>query len=255
MARVLISLLGTGRIADGDKLNNRYQTTNYLLEGKVYENLSFSSLAIINHYNIQKVYFIGTKDSMWDNLADVFKGSEEEILKLIEKIDESRLEILNKIIDNYLGFNGSKCILVKKGENEEELWEIFNKLLEIVEDLEEDDEVYFDITHLFRSHSVMSFIIAEFMKAFKNVKIEGVFYAMLKKDTNSLIINVKVFFELLEWVRAIEDIEEYASFHRFVNLSQKYLNQYAFNVINDVRYAFDLAYMSSIYSSIKRLFK
>ena len=99
MARVLISLLGTGRIADGDKLNNRYQTTNYLLEGKVYEDLSFSSLAIINHYNIQKVYFIGTKDSMWDNLADVFKWSEEEILKLIEKIDESRLEILNKIID------------------------------------------------------------------------------------------------------------------------------------------------------------
>ena len=189
MARVLISLLGTGRIADGDKLNNRYQTTNYLLEGEVYKNLSFSSLAIINHYNIQKIYFIGTKDSMWDNLADVFKGSEEEILKLIEKIDESRLEILNKIIDNYLGFNGSKCILVKKGESEEELWEIFNKLLEIVEDLEEDDEVYFDITHLFRSHSVMSFIIAEFMKAFKNVKIDGVFYAMLKKDANSLIFD------------------------------------------------------------------
>ncbi len=38
---------------------------------------------------------------------------------------------------------------------------IFEKFLEILDMVNSKDELYFDITHLFRSVSVMSFIMAE----------------------------------------------------------------------------------------------
>ena len=80
------------------------------------------------------------------------------------------------------------------------------KFLEILDNIEDNDEVYFDITHLFRSVSVMSFIMAEFGKTYKNFKLAGIYYGMLKKDEPSLIIDISMFFDLLEWAKAIEEI-------------------------------------------------
>ena len=52
MAKILISLLGTGRIAKGDNEKNIYETTDYLLDGKLYKNLTFTSVAIMEYYKI-----------------------------------------------------------------------------------------------------------------------------------------------------------------------------------------------------------
>ena len=79
MAKILISLLGTGKYAKGDSEKNEYEKTSYLLEGKLYKDLTFTSVAIIEHFNINKVYFIGTNKSMWDNMAEYFNSDEEYI--------------------------------------------------------------------------------------------------------------------------------------------------------------------------------
>jgi len=257
MAKILVSLLGTGKMASGDYEKNRYEVTDYILDGKIYKERTFLSSAIIEHYKIDKVYFIGTNRSMWDNIAEKFNANEEYILDILEKKDnfslqESDLEELNKNITDILG-NSSKCFIVKDGENEEELWNIFEKFLEILEHIDNDDEVYFDITHLFRSLSVMSFVIAEFGQTYKNFKLNGIFYGMLKKDEPSLIININMFFELLEWAKAFEEIEKFASFNRLIFLSQQKLPKNAFNSLNNLNLAFNIANMTAIYKAIKQL--
>jgi hypothetical protein len=60
MAKILISLLGTGKKAQGDFSNNEYETVDYKIENKIYSNKSLVSTAIIERYNIDKAYFIGT---------------------------------------------------------------------------------------------------------------------------------------------------------------------------------------------------
>ncbi len=42
-------------------------------------------------------------------------------------------------------------LYIEDGENEDELWRVFEKFLEILDDVDSKDELYFDITHLFRS--------------------------------------------------------------------------------------------------------
>lgn len=257
MAKVLISLLGTGRQASGDDVNNRYETTDYIIDGKIYKNLAFVSDAIIQHFNIDRVYFIGTNKSMWDNLIERFNGDEEYMLEILEKkeknLQESDLEKLNRLIDESLKGKGSKCYLIKDGENEEELWQIFEKFLDILKSIDEKDEVYFDVTHLFRSVSLMSFIIAEFGQIAFDMKIGGMFYGMLKKNEPSKLIDVKMFFEFLEWAKAFEELDKFASLDRLVKLSTGKLPKNAFGVISGMKEAFNIANMSAIYKEIQRL--
>jgi len=258
MAKILISLLGTGRTAKGDSEKNRYETTDYLLDGKLYKNLTFTSVAIIEHFKIDRVFFIGTNQSMWDNMAEYFNSDEDYIFHILEKkesknLTEQDLEKLNTFINNKLNSNGSKCYIIKDGENEDELWSVFEKFLEILENIKDNDEVYFDITHLFRSVSVMSLVMAEFGKTYKNYKIAGLFYGMLKKNEPSLIINVAMFFELLEWAKAIEEIENFASFDRFVKLSQDRIEKNGHNKLVNLKDSFNIANMTAIYNSINQL--
>ena len=124
--KVLISLIGTGKNAKGDNSDNRYQTTDYLIENKLYKNETFTTNAIVKHYGINSLFLIGTKDYIWDNIAEVYEAGEDYILYLLEKkeyksLDEKDLEKLNSILRNKLG-GKSKCFIIKDGENEEELW-------------------------------------------------------------------------------------------------------------------------------------
>jgi len=257
MAKVLISLLGTGRQAK-DEESSKYEVTDYKIENKVYKNLTFLSNAIIQHKNIEKVFFIGTNKSMWDNIAETFKSDDDYIMSILEKKEtnslvEEDLIPLNNLIDEKLNSKNSKCFIVKDGENEEELWHIFEKFIEILDLIDEKDEVYFDITHLFRSLSVMSFVMAEFGQISKNIQIKGLYYGMFKKNEPSLIIDMSMFFELLEWSKAIEEMEKFASLNRLVNLSNTKIAKNGFNALINMEQAFDIANMTAIFKSINRL--
>ena len=258
MAKVLISLIGTGKMAKGDDSDNRYETTDYILEDKLYKDLAFTSDAIIQHFGIDRVYFIGTNKSMWDNLVDRFGGSKKYMLEILNKkekesLKEEDLDKLGELFDRHLNGSGSRCFIVKDGENEEELWSIFEKFLEILDNLNEKDEVYFDITHLFRSLSVMSFVMAEFGSITHNIDIKGMFYGMLKRNEPSKLINVAMFFEFLEWAKAFDELDRFASLDRLVKLANKKVSSNAYSVLQRMEEAFNIANMSLIYNEIQRL--
>jgi len=259
MAKVLISLIGTGRRAKGDRTNNAYETTDYMIDKKLYKNKSFTTNAIIEHYGIEKLFLIGTNQSMWDNMAEEYGASEEYFLELVEKKEqknliEKDLEPLGNLFEQKLG-KKSQCFIIEDGENEEELWAIFDKFLEILEYIDDKDELYFDITHLFRSVSVMSFIFAEFGQIYKNYTLSGIFYGMLRTNEPSIIINVSIFFELLDWAKAIYEIENFASFDRFLQLAQGKMDKNGYNALQRTNEAFSIANLSAIHTTIKNLAK
>jgi len=217
MAKILISSLGTGQ-----KKANGYAKATYEYKDQKLTT-TFISKALANFLDIDKLFLIGTAGSIWDSCYHEFGGNSEDIeLNLYEKIDnkslnEDDLEIVSKIITNQLGADGSKCFLIEYGINENELWNNFDKYLQILNLIEDGDEVYIDISHSFRSLALMSFLMIEFGRTIKNkqFKIGGIFYGMLEysKENNGItpIVDLKIFYELMEWIKAINAFKNYSN--------------------------------------------
>ena len=66
--KVLIAGIGGGK----NKETGTYRVANYKIENKVYEQRSFITSALEEHYGIDKIIFIGTMGSMWDNLYEFY---------------------------------------------------------------------------------------------------------------------------------------------------------------------------------------
>ncbi len=209
MSKILISSIGTGNIKkDSDE---DYFDTKYIIDGKEYED-SLTAKVLIHHYNIDKVYFIGTNRSMWDNIYYYFNGKDDEFLDYLSSkkeagIEKNDLSKIEKSLDEYLGSSkpSSKCLLIEYKENSnEEIWNNFEKLLAISDQLEDGDEIYLDITHGFRYMPILNIFLLEFLTLLNsnNIKIAGVFYGMYSENRSN-IIDFKIFFDLLDWAKAL----------------------------------------------------
>ncbi len=76
---------------------------------------------------------------------------------------------------------------------------------------------------------------------------------MLKRGESSLIIDTSLFFELLQWSKAIEELENFASLKRLVELSDGRIDKNAYNSLGYLESAFDIANMSAIFNAVKTL--
>jgi len=219
MAKILISSLGTGRKAEGS-----YSKAEYEIDKKRYKT-TFIADALNKHLNFDKIFLVGTKKSIWDEAYMVFGGEDEEYLEeLYEKKELGEIDelFLKKFQETTL--DGLEPVIVKYGLNNDELWDNFTEFLNIAKNIEDGDELYLDITHSFRSLSLMSFVMAQFAHTIsdKNFKIAGVFYGMFeyKWDNNGItpIVDIKILLELQEWIKAIDAIKHYSDFNPLVRL-------------------------------------
>lgn len=93
--------------------------------------------------------------------------------------------------ENYEQREGLKGILEKKeiwplvesvniheGISEKEIWGLFN---DIYSKLEDDDEVYFDITHAFRSIPMFATVLMNYAKFMKNISVKSILYGAFEK--------------------------------------------------------------------------
>lgn len=221
MAKILISSLGTGSKEDG-----AYRKAKYQIDKKEYET-SFIADALMKHFSIDKIFIVGTKKSIWDEAYATFGGEDdtylEELFDLKEKgnIKIESLKKFEKVLPNE-----SKSFLVDYGLSDNELWSNFEKFLQISEHINDGDEVYLDITHSFRSLSLMSFVMTQFASSIsdKNFTIRGVYYGMFEysSDNNGItpVVDLKIFLEIQEWIKAIDAIKKYSDFEPLINVMQ-----------------------------------
>ncbi len=256
MAKVLISSLGTGSInKDSDE---DYKKTIYKIDGKEYPEV-LTSKVLIEHLKIEKVFFIGTNKSMWDNIYYHFNGEDENYLDTLSQKKEKGLRLddlkeVNSCLDNYLKTDSSKSLLIEyKDNNEDEVWKNFEYLLEIKNYLKDEDEIYLDITHGFRYMPILNIFLLEFLTTFATPKIniKGVFYGMFS-DKYSEIIDFKIFFDLLEWSKAVHMFKHNANADKLILLlSQDSDHNDVAKVLTQFSNNLQLANMSSLWQFIK----
>jgi CRISPR-associated Csx2 family protein len=196
-----ISILGTGN----------YTTTRYYWKEKS---------------NYVETNFI--QEATLKLLCSDFTKNDEVLIFVTQKSYQSNW--IEKPVDkNYPGLEVMlkiypfevKCIQIPDGNNEEEIWDIFQK---IYDSIEENDELYVDITHSFRSLPMLLLVLLNYLKVLKNVRIQSLTYGNWEgRDENnySPIVDLLPLVELQDWTIAANNFIKYGNSKMLVELTQK----------------------------------
>jgi CRISPR-associated DxTHG motif protein len=95
---------------------------------------------------------------------------------------------------------------IPTGTSREELWEIFDAVIQRVNDRE---IVTFDITHGLRSIPFLAFLFAAYLKIAKQVKIEAIYYGALELGDRKInipapVLDLSEFVTMLDWITATD---------------------------------------------------
>lgn len=95
--------------------------------------------------------------------------------------------------------------LVEDGSTKEEIWKIFEAVYDV---FEQGDEVYFDITHGFRSLPMLNLVLINYAKLLKNVTVKGIFYGAFegRKELDGILFapiwELTDFAKLQDWTNS-----------------------------------------------------
>ncbi|WP_071192463.1 TIGR02221 family CRISPR-associated protein [Trichormus sp. NMC-1] len=241
MAKILISSVGVGGRFKNQHISDReYQDACYKIGDTPYPQSRFIASVLYEHFQLDGIIFIGTVRSMWEEVYRFFcetngvQKDDEYWLDLACKIDnlthDSDLDSIDlSPIEKVLG-ERSKCILIKYGLDQDELWENFDRIFQIVELLQPGDEIYIDITHSFRSLSLFLFLTITFIRDLaseKQIKIAGVYYGMLdvSRELNyTPVVDLKPLFDMTSWIKGAYSLQSYGDGYLIAELL-KYQNE------------------------------
>ena len=270
MAKILISPLGAGfPTGRNEKAVREYRTAKYKIDNKEYED-SFVASALYKHLKLDGIIFIGTVKSIWEEVYRVFYEEEtgEELdgealnyyLQLAEQInnlnhqsnlDELDLSSIEKILPAR-----SKCISIQYGLNESELSENFDRIIQVVNSLKPQDEIYIDISNSFRSLSMFLFLVLSFIKdlaAEKGIKISGVYYGMLdviREIGYAPIVDLKSFFEVTDWIKAGYSLQKYGDSLLIAELLKQQNQLQLSKSLTDFSQSVNIGYLPYIHQQI-----
>lgn len=270
MRKILITSLGAGDI------NRNYRKTNYNIEGKIYNDEIYVSSALEKHFDIEKTFYIGTLGSMWENIYDHYctkfnkiKNTryEEDIFCKMTEFLESSVEEKQKYSLNFIDFKEFINTFDKKvipiitsyGMNDSEIFENFNNILSIINELQDEDILYLDITHSFRANAFWMFLVMNYINDVtdKKIKIEFISYGTYEaKEKNNEgvevtpVINLKIFFDLTKWIKGAYTFKNFGNSDLICELTEE---KNIKNKLNNLSKALNINYISSLKESIYSL--
>ena len=123
---------------------------------------------------------------------------------------------------------------IPEGKSEEEIWQIFQR---IINSVPENVQLIVDITHSFRSLSMILLAAIQYLKAVKNVEIAGIHYGALealgslrdvqkmdKSERNVPIFDLTPFDAIMDWAKAAANFVESGNSKALYELSLNKIN-------------------------------
>ena len=161
--------------------------STYTYQGQCCETRFFAE-ALVSFFGPDTLVVVTTDKA---SQAPVSKTDKTERLTAIQNLLDSKTEVIP--------------VTIPEGENENQLWEIFNT---VVSKIEDGDRVLFDITHGFRSLPFLTFLALAYVRNVKReVKIERVVYgayeAVERDNPYKPVFDLTPFIGLLDWMGAV----------------------------------------------------
>ncbi|MGM0944689.1 MAG: TIGR02221 family CRISPR-associated protein [Bacteroidota bacterium] len=225
MRKILLSFLGT----------NNYIPCNYYIEGhpdQKVDDVRYIQEAIVKLYfqditsNDQVLLFLtekAEKMNFWDNGQ---YNRESNQLDLPNIGLNTRLERLKK--------DGAQFQInhkrIKEGFSQEEIWSIFDT---VADEIQEEDQIIFDITHAFRFLPMLGIVLLNYLKVTKNITVLGIHYGAFEKlgsfqevnalkleDRNAPIIDLNTLLEFQSWTSAVNSFVKFGETKELIETSQ-----------------------------------
>jgi hypothetical protein len=220
MARknILISVIGK-------PFKGEYEAAKYEFHSGVIQDSRFFFVPILEEYRIDKLILLGTVDSIWE--------------KIPQGIDYEK-------------------IIIPHGNNEEDQWEIFNRINELSI---EESNLYFDFTHGFRTMPFISLLsIFYFKVTMPKVRIKKVLYGNYEgRDPNTGIGNVidlSGFLQIFDWLFAAKSFTKYGNGSELSALLRHFSDPSIKDIesaISNIDSAMQLAYMTKLPVEFERM--
>jgi len=148
------------------------------------------------------------------------KGKEGEIYTGLKTILEAYHELMLKELP------------IPTGKTEEEITDMFYKIYDAIE---QEEEVYFDITHGLRNIPMLMMTVLEYAKVTKNIQIGGIYYGAFEvgeKDPESGLKKVPLYdltfySDIMNWSRAADVFTKHGNSDAILDLFQEEWKSYA----------------------------
>lgn len=173
MARkVFISFLGT---------NNYLQTHYDFGNGQISEPVRFVQEALIssickNWTENDRIYIFCTKDALRINWKDNGHARFNEKEKRDQEIEKIGLK--HRLEKNFKLHQIVEQVDIDEGFSEKEIWNIFDC---VYNKLQPKDEIYFDVTHAFRSIPLFSTVLFNYSRFMKDTNVVSINYGAFEK--------------------------------------------------------------------------
>lgn len=215
MARkVFISVLGAGF----------YGKCSYVSEG-----FKSSTTRFIQQATIER---LGCKEWPEDSKAFILLTDKARTTNW-EVADGKRIPYGKDMAEDYPGLRDTldsmqlpffyEGVPIPDGKDEKEMWKIFETTFHL---LEENDEVYFDLTHSFRYLPMLLLVLGNYAKFLLHAKVKGISYGNYEaRDTSNEapLVDLLPLSSLQDWTFAIADYLENGYADRLAKLSQEEL--------------------------------
>lgn len=203
MARVFLSVLGTGdyveciyKFDDGAES----KPTRYVQEatvGRFCQDWDANDKIVI--FTTSQAEIQNWHDHQYDDKSE---GQSYQREGLRSRIDS-------------LGLAAQKSnVMIPDGKSVDEIWKIFDV---IIDNLHDNDEIIFDVTHSFRSIPMLVLVVLNYAKVLKNIRLSGICYGAFEvlgpqnkareiplAERKADVFNLTPFVELQDWATAID---------------------------------------------------
>ena len=162
--------------------------STYTYQGEESPQTRFFAEALVSFFEPDTLVVVTT-----DKASQAPVSAEDEI---------DRLTAIRNLLD---GKTEVVPVTIPEGENENQLWEIFNT---VVGEIQDGDRVLFDITHGFRSLPFLTFLALAYVRNVRrDVEIERVVYgayeAVERENPCKPVFDLTPFIGLLDWIGAV----------------------------------------------------
>lgn len=154
----------------------------------------------------------GAEERNWVDDGHIDFDTKEKIIQsgLKSRLEQMNLPLQIKPVKN-----------LPDGNNEEEIWEIFSR---VFNELQEEDELYFDLTHGFRYLPMLVLVLGNYAKFLKKVSVRHISYGNYEgrnKATNeALLVNLSPLSSLQDWTFAAASFIQSGNVDTLVSLSE-----------------------------------
>ncbi len=246
MAKILIASIGNAR-----KTTEGYDKTSYRAEdGRTFAT-PYIIEAIRELYGVEKLILFGTAGSDWAGLYEYVHLVEGNLLssqasdQIDDKVYNALLDLkktswanapegaLKKAQDAARVFTTCikgclDVILLKYGLNDQELDQNFILLQQVSKHIRDEDEVYFDITHAFRTLPIFELLVMRYLNEVLQTKasIVMISYGMFEVRQGGVtpIVDVKRLLSVMDHLSAASEYKRFGTLYGLLDMEDTGLN-------------------------------